>query len=119
MRSRAALGLVVVFVLGGGLRAADALKVRIVQTNSAGDSVLLIDPAIDKVVGEIKDIEANHGAAAAPDGSRLYVTNEAESTLDVVEAKTLTVVAHIPLGGHPNNLSISKDGRRVYVAIAQ
>jgi hypothetical protein len=44
--------------------------VRIVQTNSAGDAVSLIDPASNKVVAEIKNIEVNHGAAAAPDGSR-------------------------------------------------
>ena len=94
-------------------------KVRIVQTNSAGDSVHLIDPATNKIVGEIKDIEVNHGAAAAPDGSRLYISNEAETTLDVVDAKTLKVTRRIPLSGHPNNLSISHDGRRVYVAIAQ
>ena len=82
--------------------------VRIVQTNSAGDSVSLIDPATNKVVGEIKDIEANHGATAAPDGSRLYVSNEADSTLDVADAKTLTVVKRIALSGHPNNVSICK-----------
>jgi len=119
MRALAAVGVVSIFLLRSGLTAADAVKIRIIQTNSAGDSVMLIDPAMNKVVGEIKDIEANHGVAAAPDGSRLYVTNEAESTLDVVNAKTLKVVAHIPLSGHPNNLSISKDGARVYVAIAQ
>src|SRR5256885_15844213 len=89
-----------------------AETIRIVQTNSAGDSVHLIDPATNKVVGEIKDIEVNHGAAAAPDGSRLYISNEAESTLDVVDAKTLKITKHIPLSGHPNNLSISHDGRR-------
>jgi YVTN family beta-propeller protein len=116
MRPLAVLG---VMVFAGSLTAADANKIRVVQTNSAGDSVMLIDPATNKVVGEIKDIEANHGVAAAPDGTRLYVTNEAESTLDVVDAKTLKVVAHIPLSGHPNNLSISKDGKRVYIAIAQ
>jgi len=97
MRSLAAVLVMLVFLFGGSLTAADAVKVRIVQTNSAGDSVMLIDPAINKVVGEIKDIEANHGVAAAPDGSRLYVTNEAESTLDVVDAKTLKIVGHIPL----------------------
>src|SRR5262245_51733926 len=70
----------------------DAATVRIVQTNAAGDSVMLIDPATNKVVGEIKDIEVNHGAAAAPDGSRLYVTNEAESTVDVVDLKTLKII---------------------------
>ena len=94
-----------------------AATVRIVQTNAAGDSVMLIDPASNKVVGEIKDIEVNHGAAAAPDGSRLYVTNEAESTLDVADLKTLKVVKQIPLTNHPNNVAISKDGKRVYAAI--
>jgi len=119
MRALAAAGVGFVVLFGGSLTAIDGLKVRIVQTNSAGDSVMLIDPATNTVAGEIKDIEANHGAAAAPDGSRLYVTNEAESTLDVVDAKTLKAVAHVPLSGHPNNVSISKDGKRVYIAIAQ
>ena len=45
-------------------------KVRIIQTNSAGDNVHLIDPATNKVVGEITGIEAGHGAGASPDGSR-------------------------------------------------
>jgi YVTN family beta-propeller protein len=99
--------------------AADANKVRIIQTNSAGDSVHLIDPATNKVVGVINGIEVNHGAAVAPDGSRIYVSNEAESTLDVVDAKTLKVTTHIPLSGHPNNIAIGRDGRRVYVGIIQ
>src|SRR5438874_2103200 len=96
-----------------------ANKVRIIQTNSAGDTVSIIDPVTNKVVGEVKGIEVNHGAAAAPDGSRLYVSNEAESTLDVVDARTLKVTNKIKLSGHPNNISISRDGRRVYVSIAQ
>src|SRR5881397_821246 len=95
----------------------DAATVRIVQTNSAGDSVMLIDPATNKVVGEITGIEVNHGAAVAPDGSRFYITNEAESTLDIADAKTLKVTKHIPLTHHPNNVAVSKDGKRVYVAI--
>jgi YVTN family beta-propeller protein len=94
-----------------------AATVRIVQTNAAGDSVMLIDPATNKVVGEIKGIEVNHGAAVAPDGRYFYITNEAESTLDVADAKTLQVIKHIPLTNHPNNVAISKDGKRVYVAI--
>ena len=94
-----------------------AATVRIIQTNAAGDSVMLIDPVTNKVVGEIAGIEVNHGAAAAPDGSRFYITNEAESTLDVADAKTLKVTKHIPLTNHPNNVAVSKDGKRVYVAI--
>lgn len=97
--------------------AAQPRRVVIVQTNAAGDNIHLIDPATNTVVGEIGGIEVNHGVAAAPDGSRFYVTNEAEHTLDVVDGRTLKVTNHIPLSGRPNNLSIGRSGARVYVAI--
>ena len=96
-----------------------AQKVRIVQTNAAGDNVHLIDPGTNKVVGIIEGIEVSHGAGVAPDGSRIYVSDEAESTLDVVDAKTLKVTSRIPLSGHPNNMAVGKDGRKVYVGIIQ
>ena len=110
------LSLILVFSLAASL-ALRAATVRIVQTNAAGDSVMLIDPVTNKVVGEITGIEVNHGVAVAPDGSKFYITNEAESTLDVADAKTLAVTRHIPLTNHPNNVAVSKDGKRVYVAI--
>ena len=110
---------VVMGILLCALPLSAANKVRIIQTNSAGDNVHIIDPVTNKVVGEIKGIEVNHGAAVAPDGSRIYISNEADSTLDVVDGKTLTVTNHVPLSGHPNNIAIGKDGRRVYVASIQ
>ena len=94
-------------------------KVRIIQTNSAGDNVHVIDPATNKVVGVIEGIEVNHGVGAAPDGSRIYISDEAESTLDAVDAKTLKVIKRVPLSGHPNNMAVGKDGKRVYVGIIQ
>jgi YVTN family beta-propeller protein len=101
-------------------RAADKdRKVRIIQTNSAGDNVHVIDPATNKVVGVIEGIEVNHGAAVAPDGSRIYVSNEADSTLDFVDARTLKVVKKVKLSGHPNNIAVGRDGRRVYVGIIE
>src|SRR5262245_29047962 len=108
------------WVNGASLKdtAAPTGKVRIIQTNSAGDNVDIIDAATNKVVGQVTGIEVNHGAAAAPDGTRLYVSNEADSTLDVVDTKTLRVTSKIPLSGHPNNIAISQDGKRVYVSIA-
>lgn len=99
------------------LSSAASAQVRIVQTNSQGDNIHLIDPASNKIVGEIKGVPVNHGAAAAPDGSRIYISSEAEQTLHVVDSKTLQTVKKIPLSGRPNNISVSKDGRRVYVAI--
>lgn len=93
--------------------------VRIIQTNSAGDSVHIIDVATNKIVAEIPDIERAHGAQASPDGSWLWISNEADSTVDVVSGKTMKVTKKIPLSGHPNNLAITPDGRKLYVAIAQ
>jgi len=106
------------WVLGGSARPS-APKVRIIQTNAAGDNVHIIDPATNTVVGTISGIEAGHGAGVAPDGSRIYVSDEAMSTLDVVDGRTFEVLKRIPLSGHPNNMAVSKDGRRVYVGIIQ
>jgi YVTN family beta-propeller protein len=94
-----------------------AAQVRIVQTNSAGDNVHLIDPSSNVIVGEIKGIPINHGAAADPDGRRFYFSSEAEQTLHIVDGKTLQTTKKIPLTGRPNNISIAKDGSRVYVGI--
>ena len=44
---------------------AQSAKLRIIQTNSAGDNIHIIDPATNKVMGEIKGIEAPHGIVAA------------------------------------------------------
>jgi YVTN family beta-propeller protein len=113
---RLSLTLVALATLSAPLVARQA-KPIIVQTNAAGDNVHFIDPATNRVVAEVTGIEVNHGAAAAPDGSRFYFTNEAEHTLDVVDGRSLKVVKQIPLSGRPNNLAIGRDGRRVYVAI--
>jgi len=99
------------------LTAADV--VRVIQTNSAGDNVHVIDPATNRVVGVIEDIEVPHGVTIAPDGRRIYITDESLSTLDVVDAKTLKVTKRIPLSGRPNNVAVGKDGAHVYVGIAQ
>jgi YVTN family beta-propeller protein len=99
--------------------AAQQSKLRVIQTNSAGDNINIIDPVTNKVVGEIKGIEASHGVAAAPDGSRIYISEEAEKTLDVIDGKTLQVTKKIPLSGVPNLIDMTPDGRWIYVAIAQ
>jgi YVTN family beta-propeller protein len=98
---------------------AAASRVRILQTNAAGDDTHLIDPDTNRVVGVIHGIEVPHGVTSAPDGSRIYISNESLHTLDVVDALSLTVTRRIPLSGRPNNVAIGKDGRRVYVGIAQ
>ena len=115
---RRSLIIVAAFALGTISLAAQS-KIRIIQTNSAGDNVHIIDPATNTVVGVIEGIEVGHGAGVAPDGRRIYISDEAESSLDVVDGKTLKVFKRIPLSGHPNNMAVGRDGRRVYVGIIQ
>src|SRR6516162_1127452 len=87
-------------------------------TNSAGDSIHVIDPAINKVVQEIKGIEGAHGIAFSPDGSKVYVSDEVYSTLDVFDRRSGKLVKKVALSAHPNNIAVSKDGR-IVVGIAR
>jgi YVTN family beta-propeller protein len=94
-----------------------ANTVRIYQTNSAGDAVDIIDAATNTVVLQVKDIELPHGVAFSPDGSRAYISCEAENTLWATNTKTGKLLGKASLSGHPNNIAISRDGRRVFVGI--
>jgi YVTN family beta-propeller protein len=100
-----------------GIASAAPAQVRVLQTNSGGDNISLIDPATNKIVGEITGVPINHGAAGSPDGRRLYFSSEGERTLTVVDGKTFSIIKKIPLSGRPNNISIARDGSRVYVGI--
>jgi len=43
-----------------------ASKERVIQTNSAGDNVHVIDPSTNKVVGTIEGIDVPHGTVISP-----------------------------------------------------
>jgi YVTN family beta-propeller protein len=90
---------------------------RIYVTNSASDTIDVIDPATNKVVQVIRGIELPHGIAFSPDGSRIYVSSEAESVLYVVDRKSGEILKKIALSNRPNNLAITKDGSQVLVGI--
>ena len=76
-----ALGSVLALPLAAG-------SVRVIQTNAAGDTALFIDPATNKVVLTVKDLEAPHGVTSSPDGTRAYFTVESDSTVVAVDTRT-------------------------------
>jgi YVTN family beta-propeller protein len=96
-----------------------AASIRVFQTNSAGDTVSVIDPATNRVVMEVKNIEAAHGVAFSPDGRRAYITCEADNTLWTTDTSTGKLIGKTQLSGHPNNLAVSRDGARVFIGIRQ
>ncbi len=105
-----------VFV-AGPLAAQSGEVARIIQTNSAGTNAHLIDPETHEVLAVIEGLPHVHGVAEHPEGLYYYFSNEMTSSIDVVDTRTLEVVEHIPLSGRPNNISISKDLRKLYVGI--
>jgi YVTN family beta-propeller protein len=94
-----------------------ASSMRLYQTNAGGDDVNVIDTASNKVVFAIKNIERPHGVTFSPEGNRAYITCESENTVWATDTRTGKLLGKAYLSGHPNNLSVSKDGRRLFVAI--
>ena len=88
-------------------------------TNSAGNTVDVIDSSTNQVVQVIRGIELPHGVTFSPDGKRVYISNESESILDVVDRESAKILKKVALSGHPNNLTITKDGSRILVGIRE
>ena len=95
-----------------------AQVVRIVQTNSAGDNVHLIDPATNTIVGEITGVEVVHGVAAAPDGTSIWSTSKINSRVYAYSLPDLDYLGAVKVGTVPDWLTFTPDGRFLYVANA-
>jgi len=98
-------------------KSSPGLTVLVYVTNSASDTIDVIDPRTNVVVQVIHGIALPHGIAFSPDGTRLYISNESESVLDIVDRKSGDILDKVPLSGRPNNIAITKDGGRVLVGI--
>jgi YVTN family beta-propeller protein len=51
--------------------------------------------------------------------SRFYVSSETDNVLDVVDRKTSKVIRRLPIGKRPNNVTITPNGKRVYICIRE
>jgi YVTN family beta-propeller protein len=103
----------------GSVAAPSVSAARIYVTNSAGNTVDVIDSSTNQVVQVIRGIELPHGVVFSPDGKRVYISNESESIVDVVDRESAKILKKVVLSGHPNNLTITKDGGRVLVGIRE
>jgi YVTN family beta-propeller protein len=101
------------------------------------DSVVLVDTGKDRVLSEIKTVApggllAAHlnfkganptGLALSPDSKTLYVTNGGTNSVAVIqldrELDEGRVVGLIPTAWYPNAVSVSRDGKFLYVVNAK
>jgi DNA-binding beta-propeller fold protein YncE len=108
------VGAAVLTVVAAG---AVSAQVRILQTNSRGGNIHLIDPATNTIVGEITGVPINHGAAAAPDGRTLWVTSRPNARVYTYSLPDLKLLpGFMDLGGRADWLTFTPDSRQVYIA---
>ena len=57
-----------------------------------------------------------NGVAVNPDGTRVYVTNNLDSSSSVIDTSNNTVVTTVPIGSFANGVALNPDGTRAYAA---
>ena len=96
---------------------------RLYVANGDADSVSIIDTDAEKLMTTIplqrpgypyKGSNPN-SLALSPDERWLYVTLGGENAVAVVNLRTREVAGRIPTGWYPNSVSVSADGRTLYV----
>jgi YVTN family beta-propeller protein len=109
------LGLALLLPTAAGAEQKEAAKLYV--TNSAGDSIHIIDLGTFKVIGEIRTGEHPHGAAVSADGRRLFTTVEGDRKLHVIDTASDRIIQSIQLSGLPNQCAVTPDGTLVGVPI--
>lgn len=79
------------------------------------DQLVEVDPVTFTPIRRITVDRGVHGLASSADGSRIYLTSDKTGNFQIVDVKQGKVVAQIPLGPDPNQLTITKDGKFAYV----
>jgi YVTN family beta-propeller protein len=80
------------------------------------DSLFIVDVASRQITARLAiGLDAN-GLAADSIGGRLYVSNQSDGTISVVDLSNNTVIRSVAVGGHPQELVLSPGGTLLFVA---
>jgi len=94
-------------------------------TSEADNAVFVVDPARDRVVRRIATPPRPRVVVFSADGKRAYVSSENGAAVTIVDALAHVAIGRVaipstgvtgPLGARPMGLSLSPDGKRLYVA---
>jgi DNA-binding beta-propeller fold protein YncE len=87
-----------------------------VESNSAGNGVVLIDASSRRILGHIATPGRNsHWLSVTPDGARAFVSHKEGTVLSVLDLPRRALLDTIPVGGGAEEVDCSADGRWVYV----
>ncbi|HKV42409.1 MAG TPA: YncE family protein [Blastocatellia bacterium] len=116
------------FVIVSGLVAAAGLSPRPIRTpprallyvaDTEGDDIAVIDAYTFNLAGRITVGKHPHGAAASPDGRRVYVTVEGQNELVAIDTSTNRVIKRSNIGNRPNEPCVADGGRFVFVPLLE
>lgn len=79
------------------------------------DQLVEVDPYTFAELRRIKVDRGVHGLAVSRDGSKVYVASDKTGNFQIVDARRGTVVAQIPIGSDPNQMTLTRDERFAYV----
>ncbi len=86
-------------------------------TTEITDSVTVIDPKTNRVVGSIPTGQPqSHMLALAPDGRRGYTANVGPGTVSVLDLRRRKEIAVIPVASEIQRISVSMDGRWAFTS---
>jgi len=82
---------------------------------SHGISVNVVDLNTEQPVGEIKDMQGNHGIAIANDLNKGFISDGRANAVVVFDLKTLTTIATVPVSGKgPDCITYDPFTKRVF-----
>jgi PQQ-dependent catabolism-associated beta-propeller protein len=94
-------------------------------SNERDGTISVIDTGADRVVGTINVGARPRGVRLSPDASRVYVAlstpsgkpyNKADNHIAAIDTASGEVVATYDVGSDPEQLAVSRDGKRLYAS---
>ena len=77
-----------------------------------GSHVMVVDPATGKQLGDIAGLQGIHGTAFV--GGRAYVSEGGANRIAVVDGKSLSKIAEIPVGMRPDGILYDAFSKRLF-----
>lgn len=81
-----------------------------------GNSIDIVDTTVGKVV-KVLPVKVPHNCFNNGSNDFMYVSSMGDHEIDKVDLRTMRYVAKIPVGGIPRPYDVTKDGKKIYVAL--
>lgn len=88
---------------------------RLVATTEKSKSLVIVNPASGTVSAIRTDQEGSHMVAVSKKGGRAYVANVRSGTISVLDIDAGKKLADIPVGGMPEGIALTPDGKQLWV----